>query len=41
MINLPAKSSGGGGSGIVCQGQRKGRNEPIAILMNCVLLRSY
>ena len=35
MINLPAKSSGGGGSGTVCQNQRKGRNEPIAIVMDC------
>ena len=38
MINLPAKSSGGGGSGTVCQGQRKGKNEPIAVVMDCVLL---
>jgi hypothetical protein len=41
MINLPAKSSSGGGSGAVCQGQRKERNEPIAIVMDRVLLRSY
>ena len=27
-------SPGGGGSGTVCQGQRKGRNEPIAIVMD-------
>jgi len=38
---LPAKSSGGGGSGALCQGQRKERNEPIAIVMDRVLLRSY
>jgi hypothetical protein len=38
MINLPAKSSGGGGSGTVCQGQRKGKNAPIAAVMDYVLL---